>query len=297
MTNPSKSLLAVCVSLMVFGIPELARAQEVVQCAASTTADFENCATSQFFTEAMQGSLGFGQVSATFLLPSTSVAETAYVRVSAQVMPGGGYGPPALVYSPSLTMTPIGSNGVSLAGLTEAQQEQTWRDYDVMLFGLDRLAPLIIDGTSLPGFPTGFSTSTDAQLQGYLATSQPGIWSTLLARQSFTTNHTYTFMAKFPNGDSATFQVNNGVLSWDFPVAHDINGNAILRPGYSLPVGCPASQNCPHPGNNGQSWPQPPPAPFPPCAYVGSVSLTLNVGTGNGVQPVTVSAPNIVGCH
>jgi hypothetical protein len=287
MTNPSRLLLSVGVLLMASGIPRLAAAQTVVQCAASATVDFENCATSQFFTQAMQGSLGFGQVTATYVLPSTSVAETAYVQVSAQVyQSGGGPGPPAYVYSPSLTMTPVGSNGVSLAAQTEAQQEQTWRDYDVTIYGVNRMTPLTVDGSTLSGFPTGFSTDPDSQLQSYLVTSQPGIWNTLMARQALTSNYVYIFVVKFPNGDTATYLTNNGIVTWDFPVAHDVNGNMLSRAGYAYPSGCPASQNCPHPGYNGQPISPPSGPPFPPCAYIGPITVT----TGNGVQK-TITCP------
>jgi len=297
MKSRSRWLLIVGVLLMGFGIPGLASAQTVVECAASATPDFENCATSQFFTQAMQWSLGFGLIAVTYVLPSTTTDASAYVLVSAQVyQSGGGPGPAAYVYSPSLTMTPVGQNGVSLTGLTEAQQEQVWRDNDVVIYGLDRMAPLTIDGASFSGFPLGFITDTDSQLQAYLATSQPGIWSSLLARQSVAPNSTYIFRIKYPNGDVAAFTVRGGGLSWDFPAAHDINGNPLLPAGDSYPVGCPASQNCPHPGiNTPPSWPQAPPSPNPPCGegYIpdnfGDIStVTIEVGDGNGTTEVTV---------
>jgi hypothetical protein len=141
-----KCLAAVALGgpLMMVAIPAEALSGTINQmsCACKTTADFVTAATQQAHLFDQNGG---GSPGGNYIIASSSGAMSAYVSVTGKYVIKNIEIGPVWVTS---AVTPIDSNGISLAGQSEASRQGFYSAFDATIMATSRNAPAIINEPS-----------------------------------------------------------------------------------------------------------------------------------------------------
>jgi hypothetical protein len=206
------------------------------------------CATTADFERAAEAAAMAGPFPGTFLVVSTNVNMTAFIRVTGTLVPVRNPGQPGLQPGAPLALTnvssfPVDWSGNSLAGQPETTLQSTYSSIDMSLYGVNRAQK--IGNVQVPaGYQGSFICNCDLEDMGTQAQNwlvqQYGNSAAVLAPGTIIT-------LKFADESTAQFIKISGAtdIMWQWTgTAHDKNGNLINSHG-------PLAQNNPNTSGSG----------------------------------------------